>query len=286
MGYGFDTCLIDNQDLAHSCVQDGFGVLLGFAERTSHEICRILYNNWNHNVRHRTAVLGGRGLFTFPVANKAEVRQDLTINLRDGSLSGTRVPQENAIQRNFCRLLLRELSLVVGRDKVHQILDRLLHGFQTSELLEFLPRRTLGKGSGRVRSDEILLLEKEIVRLETFPSFLRESGGLAFRDLGEEQLQVTSVSEALSTPTTSKSPGGDPAIQAPGVILDLHALVPFLLDLLLEHEKKLVVFVIGEVEFVRDAAREPRVVLEELFHLLAIPGEDEYQLSDVVLHLR
>ena len=41
----FDAYLIDDQDLAHGCVQDSLGVLLGFTKHTSHKICWVLHDN-------------------------------------------------------------------------------------------------------------------------------------------------------------------------------------------------------------------------------------------------
>jgi len=58
------TYLVDNQDLAHGRIQDSLGVLFGFSEYTSHKICRILYYDWNRNVRNWTLVFGiGRALY-------------------------------------------------------------------------------------------------------------------------------------------------------------------------------------------------------------------------------
>ena len=95
-----------------------------------------------------------------------------------------------------------------------------------------------------------------------------------------------SIPEPFPTSTTSKSLSDDPAVQTLGSILDLRPSISLLLDLLFKHEQELVVFVVSELELVRDAARESRVVLEELLHSFVIPSEKKYQLSDVVLHLR
>ena len=68
-GHTLNTRLIDNQDLAHSRVQDGLGILLRFTERTSYEICRVLDNNYNYNVRNQIPILG-RGSLPSPLLTR------------------------------------------------------------------------------------------------------------------------------------------------------------------------------------------------------------------------
>jgi len=128
--------------------------------------------------------------------------------------------------------------------------------------------------SGPMRSsfNGVLFLEKEVVRLETFPSFLRESVSLTFRDIGEEELQVTSGPKPFSTSATSKSPCGNSTVQALCAILNLHTLVPLLLDLLFEHEKEFVVFVIREGEFVRNPTRGFGLCSKNFSIYLLYPG--------------
>ena len=122
------------------------------------------------------------------VANMSKVRQNLTIALRHHGLSGTRIPQEHTVQCDFRRPQLSKFSLVIERDEVYQILDGLFHGSQTGQFLQFLPSSTLRKRCWWDGSNEIHLLEKEVVWPESFPLILREPVRLTFRNLGEDEL--------------------------------------------------------------------------------------------------